>query len=146
MNLPLGLTQSNVLFFRGKDPKWMMCGTAACKECANDPCCKKTTNSGLDRDGDTEDLRSCPPGFTDRGWKTYDLNWPAEDVYLRICGNKYASADNCDHTIDVDGWERQVTNKRKQMASNLRLRKWMTSALRMRAAQRELNQIQSDKP
>lgn len=102
---------------RGRDPKYMVCGTAACRECVHDRCCRGETNQGLDRDGDEEDLRACPPGFYDKGWKTYDLWWPADDVYLRICGNAYTPGDEwCSHTIEVDGWERRRSQMRRAQA------------------------------
>jgi len=97
---------------KGKgEAKYQLCGTAACKICKDDPCCKTTSNQGLDRDGDKPDLKSCPPGFTDKGWKTWDLAWPAEDVYLRICGNQYASEATCDvPTIHSSGWSRRMVD------------------------------------
>jgi len=83
---------------KGKEAVYLQCGTAACRECVNDPCCKTTTNKGQDRDGDKGDLKSCPPSFTDKGWKTYDIMW-AEDVMLRICGNQHTNSDSCDIKI-----------------------------------------------
>jgi len=98
---------------KGKDKaKWIMCGTAACKFCADDPCCEKTTNKGLDRDGDYGDLRSCPPGFSDKGWKTYDLKPPAVDVYLRICGNQLATSPTKCELPPVSGiWLRRMPSR-----------------------------------
>jgi len=84
---------------RGKESKYVVCGTAFCKECVNDDCCKKTTNSGLDRDEETWDLLKCPPGFSKRGSKRFHQNI-VSDVYLRICGNQYTSkksTNSCSH-------------------------------------------------
>lgn len=69
---------------RGFGEKWMMCGTAACKSCGEEMC-RRTSNSGLDRDGDKGDLRKCPTGFRERGFKKYPQMWPFDDVFLRIC-------------------------------------------------------------
>jgi len=66
--------------------RWMLCGTAACKECSEEMC-RSTSNSGLDRDGDKEDLRNCPYPMIDRGFKEYPQTWPFDDVYLRICSD-----------------------------------------------------------
>lgn len=72
---------------KGFEERWMLCGTAACKSCAK-PWCTTTSNDGLDRDGDEEDLRECPPSFRHRGYKEYPQLWPFEDVFLRICANR----------------------------------------------------------
>jgi len=72
---------------KGSDESWLLCGTAACKTCSK-PGCTSTSNYGLDRDGDYEDLRKCPPSFTHQGYKKYPQLWPFDDVYLRICGHK----------------------------------------------------------
>ena len=71
---------------KGHGEKWMLCGTAACKICG-EPGCTKTSNYGLDRDGDKEDLRKCPPGFKEIRFKRYPQTWPFVDVYLRVCSN-----------------------------------------------------------
>jgi len=113
---------------RGRDPKWMLCGTAACKECESD-CCESDSNQGLDRDGDTEDIRSCPPGFSGRGWITYDLWWPADDVYLRICGNEYAGSGGCSRTVDVDGYYKR---KMDSLADGYHKRKMAQKGTRKR--------------
>merc|ERR1712047_72885 len=69
----------------GRGDRWMLCGTAKCKDCGQDECCRGTSNSGLDRDGDKEDLKDCPENFYLTGWKTYPQLWPFEDVLLRVC-------------------------------------------------------------
>jgi len=71
----------------GFEQRWIMCGTAACKSCG-EPHCRKTSNYGLDRDGDKGDLRRCPPGFVDKGFKKYPQLWPFDDVFLRICASQ----------------------------------------------------------
>jgi len=90
---------------RKGEAKWLLCGTAACRKCGSN-CCKTDSNKGLDRDGDEEEVRTCPPGFSDRGWITYDLWWPADDVYLRICGNSAAGSDWCSRTVEVEGYSK----------------------------------------
>ena len=65
-------------------PKWVKCGTAQCIACTQEQCAEHRRD-GLDRDGDTEDLKACPPGYKDFGYQKYPQTWPAEDVYLRIC-------------------------------------------------------------
>jgi len=63
--------------------QWAMCGTATCKECSDN--CDNTSNYGLDRDGDLEDLRDCPYPMEHRSYKHYPQHWPLDDVYLRVC-------------------------------------------------------------
>lgn len=102
---------------RGKEAKWILCGTAACKVCTDDPCCEATTNDNLDRDGDDYDLRTCPPGFTDRGMKKYDI-WLFEDVKLRICANEAATSPaRCDADRSGTGWLQRLTDTLRSIKS-----------------------------
>jgi len=71
---------------KGTKESWLLCGTAACKDCKY-PGCTHTSNKGLDRDGDYEDLRQCPPSFKHQGYKHYPQIWPFDDVYLRMCAH-----------------------------------------------------------
>ena len=64
--------------------RWRLCGTEKCKQCSDEECAS-TNNDGLDRDKNKEDLKSCPDGFHDWGYKHYDQMWPVADVYLRVC-------------------------------------------------------------
>ena len=126
-------------FCRGRDPKYMVCGFSTCKECAeNDKCCENQSNQGLDRDKDKSEVKSCPPGFVDRGWKTYDLWTPAADVYLRICGNEYTPTDNCDQTIEVDGWWRRMSELRRAQAMKREKALQKARALKREVALRRL--------
>jgi len=75
------------------DMKWALCGTAACKDCSN-PNCQGTSNSGLDRDKDKSDLKSCPYPLVTSGYKEYPQSWPFADVYLRICRPETTNAES----------------------------------------------------
>merc|ERR1711988_2968 len=99
---------------KGKKPRWLQCGVSVCIECFNDPCCKKTSRVGLDKDKDKEDVRKCPPKWKNRGWKTFNLLFPAADVYLRICANSQAWKMDCSQHIDVEGYERRMISERTQ--------------------------------
>merc|ERR1712002_181402 len=80
------LEPHTVRSLRGVTEQWMLCGTDHCKPCIH-PYCPYTSNSGLNRDGDKEDLVECPSGFIHKGYRKYPQFWPAEDVYLRFCSN-----------------------------------------------------------
>ncbi|MDJ0631204.1 MAG: hypothetical protein QNJ44_23310 [Rhodobacter sp.] len=67
----------------------MMCGTNQCEICWNLDCSGQG-RGGMDRDGDKPDLLRCPPQFDEAGFREFDMTWPAEDVYLRICRHKAA--------------------------------------------------------
>ena len=67
--------------------KSMMCGTNQCEIC-NRLDCQHQGRGGMDRDGDKPDLLRCPPHFNEAGFREFDMTWPAEDVYLRICRHK----------------------------------------------------------
>ena len=69
--------------------KSMMCGTNQCEIC-NRLDCSGQSRGGMDRDGDKPDLLRCPPHFDEAGFREFDMTWPAEDVYLRICRHKAA--------------------------------------------------------
>merc|ERR1711988_183785 len=132
---------------KGKSiPKWMICGTAACKECESD-CCESDSNQGLDRDGDMPDLRTCPPGFTDKGRITYDLWWPADDVYLRICGNEYTPSDSCDRKVVVNGYLKMMRELAANQENSLMKtdKKKRQNALRELAANRKNSLMKTDK-
>jgi len=65
--------------------QWQMCGTARCRACSTNEC-GSDSSSGLDRDGDTEDLKSCPFPLRHKRYRTWPQTWPFEDVHLRVCG------------------------------------------------------------
>jgi hypothetical protein len=65
--------------------KYMLCGTNQCDACARDNC-DGQDYSQLDRDGDKEDLKSCPFPFVTSQYKKYPQIFPFDDVYLRVCG------------------------------------------------------------
>lgn len=71
---------------------WAICGTGTCKACPN-AWCTSTTNAGLDRDGDLEDLRACPYPMIHRQYRKYPQAWPFDDVYLRICSTQGAKEE-----------------------------------------------------
>jgi len=91
---------------KGGADKRILCGTQGCKICPNDPCCESTNDEGLDTDSDKNDLRTCPPGMTHRGWKTISGWW--SDKYLNICANEPASDSNCAPEA------RQMTSRKTQ--------------------------------
>jgi len=64
-------------------PQWVKCGTAQCVACPQAQCAERD-HSELDRDGDEEDLKDCPPGYTHFAYQKYP-QFLVEDVYLRIC-------------------------------------------------------------
>jgi hypothetical protein len=64
--------------------KSMICGTAQCNACFNAACVGQQI-SHLDRDGDLEDLKSCPYPFVTTGFQKFP-QFIVDDVYLRVCG------------------------------------------------------------
>jgi hypothetical protein len=69
--------------------KSMLCGTNQCDECNRRDCAGQPYGE-LERDGDKPDLLRCPPHFDEAGFNEYDITWPAENVFLRICRHKAA--------------------------------------------------------
>eukprot|EP00930_Biecheleria_cincta_P086582 TRINITY_DN7584_c0_g1_i1.p2 TRINITY_DN7584_c0_g1~~TRINITY_DN7584_c0_g1_i1.p2 ORF type:complete len:382 (-),score=78.06 TRINITY_DN7584_c0_g1_i1:290-1435(-) len=62
---------------------YMLCGTNQCAACSKSNC-EGQGYDDLDRDGDKEDLKHCPPGFTTSKFEKYEQIIVA-DVYLRVC-------------------------------------------------------------
>jgi len=108
---------------RGKDPKWLLCGTVQCKLCVNDPCCVNTPKDPLDRDEDGENLKECPPGFSDIGFREEQYNgWGRKTLYLRKCANQYTTS--CPNArFDEERWLRSmIRNLRENQALRRQLR------------------------
>lgn len=61
----------------------ILCGTNQCDECFN-PDCSGQPYGELDRDGDLEDLKSCPDAFKTTNYIEYP-QFLVDDVYLRVC-------------------------------------------------------------
>jgi hypothetical protein len=61
----------------------MVCGTNQCNACINESC-HGNYISDLDRDGDKEDLLSCPSPFETSAWRKFE-QFIVDDVYLKEC-------------------------------------------------------------
>ena len=63
---------------------YILCGTNQCTACVRDNC-EGQDYSQLDRDGDLEDLKSCPFPLETKSFTKYPQFY-VDDVYLRVCG------------------------------------------------------------
>ena len=80
---------------KGSTPQWLKCGTAQCVECLAERC-SEHDSSGLDRDGDKPDLKSCPPEYNHYAYQKFPQAFFLDDVYLRICELSKDSLDAAD--------------------------------------------------
>ena len=77
-----------------------MCGTNRCRSCNWDP---DNCHRSLDRDKDRGDLRKCPYGYLDEGYRRYPQWWFIPDVYTRVCRKvPIALWRNCATENDID--------------------------------------------
>ena len=69
----------------------LMCGTNQCTECATG-ICEEQDYSQLDRDGDLEDILSCPFPYEETGFIKFP-QFIVDDVYLKKCRIQSCSID-----------------------------------------------------
>jgi len=72
--------------------RYKLCGTRACKDCRNKYDYRSCERSGLDRDKDKSDLKSCPSGYEHHSWRYEGRYWFVKR-YTHLCKSRIPAGE-----------------------------------------------------